>query len=198
MKIKRVFSAFLSAAVILTSAVGTMMSVGAAGQSTELSLTVQKWDGATGSNIPAGESLEEGDVITVSMKMGTRSNPVKNIGGISADLKYDTSSFTYQDGSASCMIVDPEGKSSFRDASGTIKAFWDTTTKDLSVWGTVFSFRFVVKNVAEAKTVDFSLTLGSLFENDDKQSDISVTVKTVTQSVSVGKTEIDPSVIEAS
>lgn len=106
MKIKQALGAVLSAAVLAVSALGAALPAAAA-QSTAVGLTVRKWNGTTNTEIGSGESLAAGDIVTVSIKLD---KPVSNIGGIDFTLGYDTGCFQYQDGSASCLIVDSNGR----------------------------------------------------------------------------------------
>lgn len=113
-----------------------------------LGLTVRKWNGTTNTEIGSGESLAAGDIVTVSIKLD---KPVSNIGGIDFTLGYDTGCFQYQDGSASCLIVDSNGRGDYKAAAGSVRGIWDTTTTNLQASGSIFSFRFTVQNVEDTK-----------------------------------------------
>lgn len=193
MKIKQALGAVLSAAVLAVSALGAALPAAAA-QSTAVGLTVRKWNGTTNTEIGSGESLAAGDIVTVSIKLD---KPVSNIGGIDFTLGYDIGCFQYQDGSASCLIVDSNGRGDYKAAAGSVRGIWDTTTTNLQASGSIFSFRFTVQNVEDTKSAAFTLKINSFFDSTINQEDYVLDSDTATASVQVGSTTVDSAVIAA-
>lgn len=113
---------------------------------------------------------------------------IKDIAGISFTLFYDSAFLGFRKQSANCYITDKKADFNARNIGASqnkkahVNAVWDTSSKNTSVSGLIFSFGFDVLANTTAQTSTFNLTINNLFKADKNQTEISspaVTDKTV-------------------
>lgn len=178
---KKLVGLILTAVLLTASVFG--ISVNAVSSTDSLfSIKVLKYVNGTYQEVSEASAL---DSIVVQVSADSE---IKDIAGISFTLFYDSAFLSFRKQSANCYITDKKADFNARNIVASqnkkahVNAVWDTSSKNTSVSGLIFSFGFDVLANTTAQTSTFNLTINNLFKADKNQTEISspaVTDKTV-------------------
>ncbi len=178
---KKLVGLILTAVLLTASVFG--ISVNAVSSTDSLfSIKVLKYANGTYKEVSEVSAL---DSIVVQVSADSE---IKDIAGMSFTLFYDSTSLSFRKQSANCFISDKKADFNARNVGASknkkahVNAVWDTSSKNTSVSGLIFSFGFDVLANTTAQTSTFNLTINNLFKADKNQTEISspaVTDKTV-------------------
>lgn len=178
---KKLVGLILTAVLLTASVFG--ISVNAVSSTDSLfSIKVLKYVNGTYQEVSEVSAL---DSIVVQVSANSE---IKDIAGISFTLFYDSAFLSFRKQSVNCYITDKKADFNARNIGASqnkkahINAVWDTSSKNTSVSGLIFSFGFDVLANTTAQTSTFNLTINNLFKADKNQTEISspaVTDKTV-------------------
>lgn len=178
---KKLVGLILTAVLLTASVFG--ISVNAVSSTDSLfSIKVLKYVNGTYQEVSEVSAL---DSIVVQVSADSE---IKDIAGISFTLFYDSAFLSFRKQSANCYITDKKADFNARNIVASqnkkahVNAVWDTSSKNTSVSGLIFSFGFDVLANTTAQTSTFNLTINNLFKADKNQTEISspaVTDKTV-------------------
>lgn len=166
MKIRNILSLILSVLLFVLVISGTLLQAGAA-TTVPLVLKAEKYDVSTGTYQEVRE-VNPGEEVKLSL---VANGTAANVAGLRVQIGYDPDAFTYQINSATSMLVDTNGQATFSQKAdhGTIIAMWDTTTKDMSVTGSIFSFGFTARDTAASLNGIFTLTVLEFWGTDGNE-----------------------------
>lgn len=166
MKIRNILSLILSVLLFVLVISGTLLQAGAA-TTVPLVLKAEKYDVSTGTYQEVRE-VNPGEEVKLSL---VANGTAANVAGLRVQIGYDPDAFTYRINSATSMLVDTNGQATFSQKAdhGTIIAMWDTTTKDMSVTGPIFSFGFTARDTAASLNGVFTLTVLEFWGTDGNE-----------------------------
>lgn len=166
MKIRNILSLILSVLLFVLVISGTLLQAGAA-TTVPLVLKAEKYDVSTGTYQEVRE-VNPGEEVKLSL---VANGTAANVAGLRVQIGYDPDAFTYRINSATSMLVDTNGQATFSQKAdhGTIIAMWDTTTKDMSVTGPIFSFGFTARDTAASLNGIFTLTVLEFWGTDGNE-----------------------------
>lgn len=166
LKIRNILSLILSVLLFVLVISGTLLQAGAA-TTVPLVLKAEKYDVSTGTYQEVRE-VNPGEEVKLSL---VANGTAANVAGLRVQIGYDPDAFTYRINSATSMLVDTNGQATFSQKAdhGTIIAMWDTTTKDMSVTGPIFSFGFTARDTAASLNGVFTLTVLEFWGTDGNE-----------------------------
>ena len=166
---KKLVGLILTAVLLTASVFG--ISVNAVSSTDSLfSIKVLKYANGTYKEVSEVSAL---DSIVVQVSADSE---IKDIAGMSFTLFYDSTSLSFRKQSANCFISDKKADFNARNVGASknkkahVNAVWDTSSKNTSVSGLIFSFGFDVLANTTAQTSTFNLTINNLFKADKNQT----------------------------